>query len=380
MSISSSMKKSPQSQAGLVIVMVLGIVALMLTLLAFMIEKQQLMVRRVSNQTVAEQGYQYAQGVNAWGERVLHDDQDRQIDYLGEDWAEFGMPPDEDNEEDGSFSLDLSSQDDEEEEPTIDFGIDGLEMSIDDLQGRYNLNNIGNQNQAVRQAQRTIFLNLLEVLGVDELDQRESLYGALLDWVDENDLKSLNGVESGEYTSGDTPYYAADQKLTSIGELRFVEGFTADIITRLRPFVTALPVDNARLNINTVSAEVLASLSAAVVTDLGPVQAFLSQRLDDAFLGFNSENIRQATDAIILSSIVRQQPIANMMQTNSQFFQINTKVALGDYVYCMRTKVLRESATAGGDTTPRVTVLGRQQDTLCQQQERQAIQQTAETF
>ena len=364
------MKNFLKHQTGLVIVLVLGIVALMLTLLAFMIEKQQLMIRQVSNQTVSEQGYQYAQGVNAWGERVLHDDQDRQIDYLGEDWAEFGQPTEDDELEQDSFSLDLSSQEDEEES-IIDFGIDGLEMSIDDLQGRYNINNIGNSNRAVRQAQRTIFLNLLEVLGIDELEQRETLYGALLDWIDENDLKSLNGVESGEYTSRDTPYYAADQRLTSVGELRFVEGFTSDIITRLRPHITVLPVDNARLNINTVSAEVLASLSAAVVTDIGPVQAFLSQRLDDAFLGFNNTNIRQATDAIILSSVVRQQPISNMMQTNSQFFQINTKVTLGDYVYCMRTKVLRESATAGGDTTPRVTVLARQQDTLCQQQEAQ---------
>jgi len=369
MNLNRPVKKYPHNQVGLVIVLVLGIVALMLTLLAFMIEKQQLMVRRVSNQNVAEQGYQYAQGANAWAERILHDDQNRQVDYWGEDWAEFGKPP-ESEPDDGEFSLDLSSQrgNDDEEIATIDFGIDDIEMSIEDLQGRFNLNNIGHQNPAIRRGQRIIFLNLLEILEFNELDQRESLYGALLDWVDENNLASPNGIESGQYASRDTPYYAADQKLTSVGELRFVEGFTADVITKLRPFVTVLPVDNARININTTSSEVLASLSASVVTDVGAVEAFLSQRLDDAFLGFSTANIQEAIAAIIQTSVVRRAPVANMLQVNSQFFQINTKVMLGDYVYCMRTKVLRESATPDGETTPKVTVLSRQQDTLCAEQ------------
>lgn len=366
--------RNPQKQNGLVIVLVLGIVALMLTLLSFMIEKQQLMVRRLANQSVAEQGYQYAQGVNAWAERVLHDDQNRQVDYLGEEWAEFGKPSENNAEQDrGSFSLTPSSQNDEEEAATINFGIDDLEISIEDLQGRYNLNNIGNPNPAIRTGQRTIFLNLLETLGIDELDQRESLYGALLDWLDENDLSSPNGIESGEYTSRDTPYYAADQMLTSLGELRFVQGFTPEIITTLKPFVTVLPVDNARININTTSSEVMSSLSSSVVTDIGAVQAFLSQREDEGFLGFTTANIQQAISAIIQTSVIRQQPVTNMLQTNSQYFQINSKITLGDYVYCMRTTVLRESATPGGDTPPRVTVLNRQQDTLCEPQQEVAI-------
>jgi len=55
-----------------------------------------------------------------------------------------------------------------------------------------------------------------------------------------------------------------------------------------------------------------------------------------------------------------------MMQINSQFFQVNTKVTLGDYVYCMQSVVLRENATDQSATTPKVSVLSRQHNTLCE--------------
>ena len=58
--------------------------------------------------------------------------------------------------------------------------------------------------------------------------------------------------------------------------------------------------------------------------------------------------------------------IPNMMQINSQFFQINAKVTLGDRNFCMTSLILRESATPEGGATPKVTVLRRHQDTLCE--------------
>lgn len=362
--------KTHSRQNGVILVIVVAAVVLMVTLLALMIEDQHILVRRIANQKVAEQGYQYAQGLNAWAARVLHDDENRQIDYLDEDWAKFGRPEEDDQTDDDSFSLDTSSQKDEdEEEPaTIDFGFDGLEYSIDDLQGKYNLNNLAVQGEPqIVAGQKRVFMNLLEVLEIGEFDERERLYGALYDWMDENDLSHPNGVESGDYASKKTPYYAADQKLTSMGELRFVEGFSEEIISKLKPHVTVLPVDNARININTVTPEVMASLSNSTVTDTASVQTFLAQREDSAFLGFNAGQIEQAKTAIIGVSITRTQAVPNMLQVNSQFFQINSKVTLGDYVYCMETVVLRESA--GEDlTVPKVSVLNRQHNTLCEEQ------------
>ncbi|MFQ3247394.1 MAG: general secretion pathway protein K [Arenicella sp.] len=360
-------------QGGVVLIVVVLAIVLMVTLLTIMIEDQHIFIRRLGNQKVAEQGYQYSQGLNAWAERVLNDDDNRAIDHLGEKWAKFGRPEEDDNGEDGeteSFSLDRSTvaaeqEDKEEKEATIDFGIDGLEVSIDDLQGRYNLNNLAVKEPQAANGQKRIFLNLLGLLEIGEFDQRDRLHGALVDWIDENDLSGPNGFESGDYGSKRVPYFAADQKLTSIGELRFVEGFTEDVINTLRPFVTVLPVENAKININTTTVEVLASLNGATVTDTSSVAGFLATRLDPDFQGFSQ--ITDAGTAIIAASVVPSQAIAGMMQVNSQFFQINAKVTLGSSVFCMETLVLRESSNIDGGTN-KVSVLSRQHNTLCEEQ------------
>ena len=366
--------KSVQKQQGVVLIVVVLAIVLMTTLLAIMIEDQHIFVRRLSNQKVSEQGYQYAQGLNAWAQRVLNDDANRTIDHLEEDWAKFGRPDEDDEVSEGdedrseSFSLERSTeraqQEKDEEAAVIDFGIDTVEVSIDDLQGRYNLNNLAVREPQAAADQKRIFLNLLSILEIGEFDEQDKLYGALVDWIDENDLSSINGFESGDYGSKTVPYFAADQKLTSIGELRFVEGFNQDIINKLKPHISVLPVETARININTTTVEVLASLNSATVTDLGSVTGFLAQREQEGFQGFSE--VESAKTAVIGASVVDTGSVSNMMQINSQFFQINAKVTLGNKNYCMTSLVLRESATAEGGATPKVTVLSRHQDTLCE--------------
>ena len=370
----SNFRKLPNQQRGVVLIVVILAIVLMVTLLAIMIEDQYIFIRRLGNQKVAEQGYQYSQGLNSWAQRVLHDDANREVDHLGEKWAKFGRPDEDEEQESKSFSLERTTaaaqedkQDDEDEkEATIDFGIEGLEVSIEDLQGRYNLNNLAIKEPKAASHQKRIFLNLLEILEIGEFDQRDRLHGALVDWIDANDLSGPYGFESGDYGSKRVPYFAADQKLTSLGELRFVEGFTEEVIRALKPFVAVLPVENAKININTATTEVLASLNNSIVTDTGSVSAFLSQRLVPEFQGFS--DTQGAASAIINVSVVPSFAVPKMMQVNSQFFQINTKVTLGDNVFCMQSLVLRESANANGGTTPKVSVLSRQHNTLCEQQ------------
>jgi general secretion pathway protein K len=359
-----SARSNPNQQAGLAIITVMLIIALMVTLLGFLVEQQHLLIRRIANQSVAEQGYQYAAGVDAWAARVLHDDPDRAKDYWGEDWNRFGEHPEDQPDGQDNFSLDPSGQSEREQLPVIDFGNDAvLEFQIVDLMGRYNLNNLAAKNSRVKQDQKAIFLNLLSILQVGDVEEREKLYGALVDWLDANDLKSVNGVESGDYRIKRTPYHAADQKLTTIGELRFVEGFTEEVINALKPYVAVLPFDNAKININTTSTQVLSSISTLPVVDTGSVAVFLSQRSEQDFPGF--QTLQSAERAIIGTRPVGGNFVRNMLQTTSQFFQINARVTLGDYLYCTKTIVLREGANPIGGTTPKVTIFNREQSTLC---------------
>lgn len=356
-----------QGQKGLAIITVLLIVALMVTLLGFLAEQQHLLIRRIANQNVAEKGYQYALGVNAWAIKVLHDDIDVITDYSGDDWAKFGKPDELIDNENQAFSLTPSSQRDEEELPIVDFGNEAeLEFEIVDLQSRYNLNNLANNNPKILIEQKTIFLNILEAVGVDELYAREALYTALMNWVDANE-EGEN--ESIDYRVTDSSYHAADQKLVSLAELRFVEGFTIDIINQLKPYVTVLPVDYAKLNINSVSSEVLSSLNKSPVVDTGSVDNFLAERQNPAFLGFQSSSIELAKNAIIGVNPLGSPIVENMMQTNSNFFQVNTKVYLGDFQFCMQTVLLRETAGPDSQIASGIQIISRQHDTfaLCEE-------------
>lgn len=356
-----------KQQSGLAIITVLLIVALMVTLLGFLLEQQHLLMRRLTNQGIAEQGFQLATGVDEWAARVLFEDNDRVIDYDGDDWARFGDPEEDDApEQSTAFSLDPSIRQEAEPLPIVDFGVEGLSYRIEDLQGRFNLNNLATKNEPVRKTQETVLFNLFGLLEIGGFDEREQLVAALVDWLDENDLEVANGVESTDYQSFATPYFAADQMLSSLGELRYVSGYTDEIITQLLPYVTVLPVDNARLNINSVSPEVMTALSGRrVELDTGSVLAFLAERDAEAFLGFSPDRIQDAQGAIIGSVPFEGSFVNNMLQTNSQFFQVTTRVELGAYQFCSYSVMFRENPSGANQSTPKVSVLHRYYNTIC---------------
>ncbi len=365
----------PRRQQGLVMLMVVGIVVMMITLLAVLLEDQHLLIRQIGNQRVSEQGHHYSQGLTAWALRVLHEDDNRRIDHEQEEWAKFGRPePEIEEGEEGSFSLDSSISPDEDEEserPTIDFGIDTLEVTIEDLQGRFNLNNLvaAKKDDPPPQDQRRIFLNLLQILEIGEFQEdRNELYWNLLDWLDENDTSAGVGAESGDYQVRSTPYFASDQPLSNIGELKYVKGYSKKVIRKLLPFVTVLPVQRASLNLNTVKPEVLASLAGGAVADASQVDAFLSRKQEPGFQGFQASEIQNAQSTINLVS-PGSNSIPNMLQVNSQFFQINTKVELGDRQVCTRTIVLRNSDDRDNLRDQTISVLSREQDTVCAEEQ-----------
>jgi len=355
------------------VLMVVSVVVLMITLLALMLEDQHILIRQTANQRVAEQSRHYAQGLNAWAMRVLQEDADRFLDHEDEKWATFGRPQEEVSEDDPDqgFSLNSTRQQEEEEEATIDFGIDTLEVTIDDLQGRYNLNNLvistedGSQPQP---DQRQIFLNLLQILEIGEFQEdRTAMYSSLVDWMDrDQDLNGAgNGAESNDYQIRSTPYFASDQPLGNVGELRYVKGFNKEVIRKLRPFVTVLPIQRASLNLNTVSPEVLASLAGGPVADIAQVAGFLGRKEQPGFLGFQGGDI-QAAESAINGVSPGNNAITGMLQVNSQFFQINAKVELGDFKVCTRTIVLRNAADT--ETLQPISVLSREQDTICREE------------
>jgi general secretion pathway protein K len=187
--------------------------------------------RRAGTLFALDQGLQVALGAEAWAADFLRKDlQDSQVDHLGEAWAR-PLPP---------------------------LPIEGgtVEGRLEDLQGRFNLNNLVNTDgttneQAVQQLQR-IFATL-------EIEPAWAV--AIADWIDQDTQPGFpDGAEDTVYTGLDPPHLTANMPITRVSELLVLPQFGAERFRKLKPFVTALPV-GTRLNVCTASGIVLDSLS-----------------------------------------------------------------------------------------------------------------------
>jgi general secretion pathway protein K len=72
--------------------------------------------------------------------------------------------------------------------------------------------------------------------------------------------QSQTGQLSNPYSKLSPPYQAAHQQMASSSELRLVEGMTAPLYQRLRPYIIALPETNTPIDINSAPRMVIMAL------------------------------------------------------------------------------------------------------------------------
>jgi general secretion pathway protein K len=131
-----------------------------------------------------------------------------------------------------------------------------VEGRLEDMQGRFNLNNLihgdGTPNPvAVKQLER--MLAMLEI--------EPTWAAAMADWIDQDTQPGFpDGAEDTIYTGMNPPHLAANMPVTRVSELLVLPGFGAERYARLKPFVSALPVGTA-LNVCTAPGVVLDALS-----------------------------------------------------------------------------------------------------------------------
>lgn len=205
-----------------------------------------LLFRRVENQLHAEQAYSYLRGAEGVARAVLLQD------------AQGGNPRD---------SFDEPWHD--ELQFATDFG--WIAGHIEDMQGRFNLNNLARRGEVPRgqltPAQQQL-IRLLQTLQLKErlpLDEAQVLVEAITDWVDaDDDVTGFGGAESDYYARLDpVAGRVANRPLSAPSELRWVRGMTPEIYRALAPLVTVWPAEGGSVNINTAPAPVLASINIA---------------------------------------------------------------------------------------------------------------------
>jgi general secretion pathway protein K len=224
--------RSPRAQRGVALVTAIMIVAIAAAVAAKIAFANQVWFRQMEN--VSDRGATdlLRRGALHWASvALLEDAAQNSTDHLGEPWAQ-GLP-------------------------VLPVEGGAIKVSIEDAQGRFNLNNLVQNNQP-SPGDVLICQRLLAVLKLNPL-----LVNALIDWIDaDNNVTSPGGAEDVDYLNLKTPYRAANQPFTSVDELRLVKGFDAKTVELLLPFVTALPPgQRTAINVNTASPELLAALA-----------------------------------------------------------------------------------------------------------------------
>ncbi|MDO9541999.1 MAG: type II secretion system protein GspK [Kiritimatiellia bacterium] len=126
---------------------------------------------------------------------------------------------------------------------------------------RINLNSIININN--RDETFQLWEPLFETAGVP-FDQRDALIDCLIDWVDQDELTHLNGVESEYYQNLIPPYQSKNAPIDTVDELALIKGFNDELIPdatqtvyeAVAHFLTTYAEDRT-ININAVDHDTL---------------------------------------------------------------------------------------------------------------------------
>lgn len=292
----------PPRQRGVALLTAVFVVTVGTVLAVNLLWQATLDQRRAATALATDQALQYGLGAEAWASDILRQDlvESFESDHLAELWA-AEIPP-----------------------LPIDGGF--ITGRLEDLQGRFNLNNLvtpAGEEDPVMVAQ---FERLLATLQLDPL-----LAGSVVDWIDPDaETRFPNGGEDEVYAATDPQYRTANGMITSPSELMAISGFDAESYALIAPYVAALP-SGTRLNVNTASDVLLASLSDDI--DLNLAASLVAERdgadfadVQSTFQGLISEEMLPRIDGV------------------SSHFLLTGTVTIGTTSLTMRTVLQRDAS------------------------------------
>ncbi|NNF67583.1 MAG: type II secretion system minor pseudopilin GspK [Gammaproteobacteria bacterium] len=281
-------------QSGVALITAILVVALAMVWVSSILWTDALQKRRVAALLQSDQAMLYAMGAESWAHDILKLDlENGPTDHLTEEWA-IPLPP---------------------------LPVDGgqIQGQLEDMQGRFNINNLVDASGQVNSVALDIFRRMLTSL---QLNPAIAEY--TLDWIDpDNEVSFPDGAEDDVYSSRVPPYRPGNGPMTSISELRAVEGIDDEAYQLLSPHVAALPIGTT-ININTATVEVLAALSDNI--SLFDAESLFEGRIDAPFNSL--DEIRDDVPAAVL----------RQLSVSSELFRASVLVTLGStrlYMYSL---------------------------------------------
>jgi len=147
-----------------------------------------------------------------------------------------------------------------------------LEASLEDMQGRLNLNNLVNKDGTPDPVYVAAFTKLLELVGLET-----KWAPMMVDWIDADIVpQNTDGAEDSVYMGQTPPYRTANRYITSTTELLALPGFGRDRYLALAPYIAALPKDTP-VNLCTVKDKVLDAFLPQGQTEFSSTQGQLEK-------------------------------------------------------------------------------------------------------
>ena len=272
--------------------------------------------RRTMVMLYRDQAIQVAVGSEGWVQTILRDDlASSENDHLEEIWA-----------------TDI---------PVLPIDSDAVQGQIwgeiEDLQGRFNINNLVAGDEVNEPALRQ-FERLLAILNLDPV-----LADAIIDWLDSEQQERIPGGAEDPLYSGLTPAYrTSDRALSNVTELAAVAGMDRVSFEILQPHISALP-GYQPVNVNTAGIPVLQSLGEN-----------LTEADAEAIIGMREGGgIQDISDS--LGAIVDPELLQGGISDTTSFFQLKAVVQIDTVRLSLFTVMYRD---AQGNVTPVLRSLG----------------------
>ncbi len=295
-------------QRGVALITAIVLVAIATMLAVHVGTRAALDLRRTAGLAALDQGWHVALGAEAWAAEVLRDDfeDDPDIDHLGEAWAQ----------------------------PLAGLPIDGGDVrgALEDMQGRFNLNNLLDADREPDEASIQRFERMLLLVGAQPRWAR-----IMSDWLDgDTDPGIPEGAEDGTYLSQNPPYRAANGLVATTTEMMALPGMTREEFERIRPYVAALPVGTT-INVCTAKAPVLAAIVEGG-TDFSDPELLQTNRREGCYP--TMEFLKAPLD------LPARQELDKIADERSDWFRAVTAVRIGTSELTLYSLIERNGPTA----------------------------------
>jgi len=283
-------------QSGFVLIQVMLVFAILILIAAKLQYEQRINIERTYQSLFLSQAQAYSESAEAIAKvGLVLDLQKTKNDNLNERWNEPGVP----------FPVDDAL----------------IQLEINDLQGRFNLNWLSMES-GYRDSARKSLKRLLTIIG-----SKPEIGDELFQWFDAD-----SGIDY--FYADELPSYAPSyREMADVSELLLLKAVDFDEYTKIKAFFSALPSDSA-LNINTAPVELIQSVSAFM--DESNAQNTITSRGEE---GLNS--VSDFLNAEVFKENKDSEIYLAQLTVTSDWFELYTAITLEERTLTQRSILYR---------------------------------------